>query len=94
MIKKLFELGATVTTPSIAALIKEDQNFLYEVSDCLRRHVSGDYSAMDVEDILANFEAIIGGFRVFSAYDTSKGRIWIITEADRSSTTIMFPDEY
>ena len=49
---------------------------------------------MEQEDIEANSEALRNGERLFAAYETSEGKIWIITEADRSATTILFPDEY
>ena len=62
---------------------------------CLTRHMAGDCGDVDEDDRLANLRAILhGGERVFSAYQTTLGRVWIITEADRSATTILLPAEY
>lgn len=61
----------------------------------LRRHVSGDWGELDEHDGGANAQALHSGARIFSAYFTVLGeRLWIITEADRSVTTILRPDEY
>ena len=49
---------------------------------------------MGEEDKAANEQALIEGNRIMGAYQTCKGKIWIITEADRSATTVLFPDEY
>jgi hypothetical protein len=63
--------------------------------DLLRRHVSGDWGDLDDDDRRANAEALETGARILSAYVTVLGeRLWIITEADRSLTTILRPDEY
>jgi hypothetical protein len=61
----------------------------------LRRHMSCDWLEMTDDDAEENELSLREGFRVLSAYRTSKGqKVWIITEADRSSTTILLPDEY
>lgn len=89
-----FEPGRMVMTRGIAALI-EDQASAQIVRRCLDRHLAGDCGEMCEEDVLANLRATThGGERVFSAYDTTLGRIWIITEADRSATTVLLPEEY
>lgn len=49
---------------------------------------------MDEEDKASNEQALIEGSRIMGAYQTCKGKIWIITEADRTATTILFPSEY
>jgi hypothetical protein len=56
--------------------------------------MSGDWSEMDVEDQQSNREAISEGSRIFSAYIIQGTKFWVITEADRSSTTILLPSEY
>ncbi len=70
---------------------------------CLSRHVRGDWGVVCAEDRKSNFEALRGGFRIFSAYpidpeEPCKGfgdnTLWIITEADRSATTFLLPEEY
>jgi len=59
------------------------------------RHMNLDPGVLNAEDQLANLQAVREGTRVFSAYELSDGtRIWIITEADRSVTTILLPEEY
>jgi hypothetical protein len=56
--------------------------------------MSGDWTEMDNEDQQANREAIVEGDRVFSAYTIQGIKFWVITEADRSATTILLPSEY
>ena len=61
----------------------------------VRRHALGDWGNVDAEDWSANEEALKAGARLLSAYDLGEGRrLWIITEADRSSTTVLLPEEY
>jgi hypothetical protein len=61
----------------------------------LTRHASGDWGDLDQEDLRENERSIKDGCRLLSAYILSTGaRIWIITEADRSSTCILLPEEY
>lgn len=61
----------------------------------LRRHVTGDWGELDAEDKKANEQAVRHGMRILSAYVTTTGeKIWLITEADRSATTLLLPDEY
>jgi hypothetical protein len=56
--------------------------------------MSGDWAEMENEDQQANQDAIIHGDRVFSAYTIEQTKFWVITEADRSMTTILLPSEY
>ena len=64
-------------------------------STFLDRHARGDWGEVDVEDQQANQDALLHGERLLSAYRTSAGvRLWVITEADRSATTILLPEEY
>jgi hypothetical protein len=59
------------------------------------RHIQGDWGNLSPEDVQENELALEHGFRLLSAYDlTDATRIWIITEADRSATTILLPSEY
>lgn len=91
--KALFSLGQVVGTPG--ALEKLNALGVTPIS-LIDRHISGDWSDMDEEDQQANRQALKEGSRVFSSYklppDSTK--IWVITEADRSSTTILLPEEY
>lgn len=81
----MFELGLLLVTNGINDKLD---------SLTLQRFTNADWGEMDPEDIEANNEALRNGERLFAAYETSEGKIWIITEADRSATTILFPDEY
>jgi hypothetical protein len=60
----------------------------------LSRHRSGDWGDVPTEDALANEAAAIHGNRVISSYEVAGERLWVITEADRSATTFLLPEEY
>jgi hypothetical protein len=62
--------------------------------DAYRRHLACDWSEMDPEDAEANRLAVENGGRIFSAYQYRGVRVWVITEADRSATTVLLPNEY
>jgi hypothetical protein len=87
-----FNLGQTVATPgALEALTESGQSPI----EFLQRHLSGDWGDVDDEDKQTNEDALIHGARLLSAYSTTKGtKLWVITEADRSSTCILLPDEY
>ena len=87
-----FALGQTYVTPGAEeALMIAGQTGI----EFLRRHMSCDWSELPDEDARENGLSLREGFRVLSAYRTAKGqKFWIITEADRTSTTILLPDEY
>lgn len=87
-----FSLGQTVATPgALAALAESEQSPAFFID----RHVTGDWGEVDADDRQANENALLHGERLLSAYRTLKGeKIWIITEADRSSTCVLLPDEY
>ena len=65
-----------------------------EVMTALRRHASGDWGDLCPEDAMANEAAVQEGSRLLSAYGQGEERFWIITEADRSATTVLLPDDY
>jgi len=91
MAKALFPLGRTYITPGALAVC---QSFPMPPDLLFVRHVSGDWSEMSVEDREANQGAITDGSRIFSAYQVGGERFFVITEADRSSTTILLAEEY
>ena len=62
--------------------------------DYLARHATGDWGELCAFDRRQNEIALREGYRVLSSYDVSTGRVWIITEADRSVTTILLPENY
>jgi hypothetical protein len=90
--QQVFELGQIVATPSaLAALEKAGQ----EPGDFLKRHVACEWGDMSAEDRKENDFSLEHGFRLLSSYRTNAGdKLWIITEADRSATTLLLPEEY
>jgi hypothetical protein len=60
----------------------------------LSRHVRGDWGDLDEQDKKENEFSVEKGFRILSTYGTGMTKLWIITEADRSVTTLLLPDEY
>jgi hypothetical protein len=93
MNKPLFELGKVVMTKGLASYFnKIDAN---KVQEFLHKHVTGDFGQLDKSDIKMNNEAIeTGEDRILSCYEYYSRKIYIITEWDRSYTTIMFAEEY
>lgn len=87
-----FELGQVLATPgAIETLARFAINPIILIS----RHLSCDWSEMDKDDQQANQEAVKNGTRIFSSYTIAENtKIWVITEADRSATTILLPSEY
>jgi hypothetical protein len=87
-----FTLGRLVSTPGAIRVLEESNQ---TPLDFLGKHAQGDWGEVNAEDKRANDRALVGGERILSAYRTRKGeRIWIITEADRSSTCVLLPSEY
>jgi hypothetical protein len=87
-----FELGQTVITPGAEEALEIAGQ---TATEFLRRHVSGDWGELSDDDVKENEISLDQGFRLLSRYETSKGeRLWIITEADRSATTVLLPIEY
>jgi len=90
-----FPLGRLVMTRGVNDRVAQDAKFAKFVMDSLKRHASGDWGNLSAEDKAENEGALEEGLRLFSAYESpGLPRIWIITEADRSATTILFPEEY
>lgn len=90
---QLFTLGVIVATPAALRTIEMcDGSF----TALLARHATGDWGDMDPADAALNNEAVSkGNDRILSSYKIGQGeKVWIITERDRSSTTILLPDEY
>lgn len=90
MAKAQFRLGRLLSTPGAVERISDS-----EMLRALERHVSGDWGNVCPEDAEANEAAVHERARLLSAYTTEDGvRFWIITEADRSVTTVLLPEEY
>lgn len=85
-----FSPGRLVATPNALARVPAD-----EIATSLVRHLSKDWGEIDEEDQKENDRAVRYGFRILSAYVSRAGvRFWIITEADRSSTCVLLPEDY
>jgi len=86
----LFRLGTIVATPNALSKLTQD-----DILRAIQRHQSGDRGDVDVHDREANDRALTEGTRLFSVYHSATGvKFWLITEADRSVTTILMPEDY
>ena len=87
----LFLLGMVTATPGFLDWAEANNvNYRHYV----KLHSIGDYGTMDAEDVQANKDAIKYGNRIMSAYEVDGTKFWIFTEADRSVTTLLLPEEY
>jgi len=84
-------LGRVVATPGALNLLMEAGE---DAFDYLARHATGDWGELCAFDHRQNERALREGARVLSSYPVGRERVWIITEADRSITTILLPGEY
>ena len=91
-VKPRFSLGQIVATPgALEALARANQ----QPGHFLNRHLSGDWGELSNEDKAENEYSLQHGFRILSSYKTVTGeKLWLITEADRSVTTLLLPEEY
>ncbi len=83
----LFSSGDILATPGAVGLG-------VELLPYLLRHLTGDWGDVDEFDKRQNDLAVKDGNRILSAYQTPAGKLWLITESDRSTTTFLLPDEY
>ncbi|WP_175772006.1 hypothetical protein [Paraburkholderia phenazinium] len=89
----LFPLGQVAATPgAIDVLDRTGTN----VTTLLSRHQNGDFGSLCAADVRLNLEAIVVGLRILSCYEIGvlRERVWIITERDRSVSTVLLPGEY
>jgi hypothetical protein len=85
-----FPLGQMLMTPGVQTRVPPS-----EMMQALRRHARGDWGDVDADDRKANDWSLANGERLLSSYKTTTGvKFWIITERDRSATTVLLPDEY
>lgn len=87
-----FSLGQVVATPgALEALTLSGQS----PEEFLKRHLNGDWGDVCEDDRQANEDALLHSERLLSSYHTSRGtKLWIITEADQTATTLLLPEEY
>jgi hypothetical protein len=81
-------------TCGVAAHVQENLEASYQMLECLQRHARGDWGDVCAEDKQSNDQALQDGDRILSSYMINGTKIWIITEWDRSVTTVLFPSEY
>jgi hypothetical protein len=87
-----FPLGRVVATPGALRVLEEANQNAFEF---LAKHQAGDWGELCEEDIRENEFSVLNRFRILSAYRTRNDvKIWVITEADRSATTLLLPEEY
>ena len=92
MITQILKLGRVVATPNAIEALQEAHQ---TPSEFLNKHLAGDWGDLCDEDKRANDQAVENGSRVLSAYVLTNGvKLWVITEADRSSTCLLLPSEY
>lgn len=84
-------LGRVVATPGALEMLAAAE---IDPGELLDRHRSGDWGELDTQDCRENERSLENGWRVLSSYLVGESRVWIITEADRSATTILLPEEY
>ena len=90
-----FELGQVVMTRGIADAMERSEIFTKEVNEAFTKYQNCDWGITCEEDAAMNTKAVkTGDDRILAVYYTDLGNIWIITEWDRSATTILFPSEY
>jgi len=86
----LFRLGRIVATPNALGELSQQ-----DMLSAIKRHQAGDWGELDEHDRQANDRALTDGTRLFSVYRSVNGmRFWVITEADRSATTVLLPEDY
>lgn len=87
-----FKTGRLLSTPGALDAMNEAQQ---SPMDFVSRHIYGDWGEVCAEDQQTNEEALEHNLRLLSAYRTRNAvKLWVITEADRSATTILLPEEY
>lgn len=87
--RSLFNLGQVVITANAANILTPSDILLG-----ILRHASGDWGTICPDDAALNDEAVVACDRILSSYGTEDRTFWIITEADRSATTILMPEDY
>jgi len=86
----IFSLGEIVVTPGQAG-----QLHLGEIASAVRRHAGGDWGELDEPDRQVNYQRVEGGGPIASIYKSSSGlKFYVLTEADRRTTTVLLPEEY
>lgn len=91
----MFDTGRVVMTSGVAELYKKDEIFAAHVAHSWMRYMKCDWGELDKSDYQLNDSAVMNyDNRILASYGKNNYKIWIITEWDRSATTILFPSEY
>lgn len=92
---ELFRMGHLIATANFNATMERmGLDSLGVGANLLARHASGDWGLVDEEDAKENRLSLKHNLRLMSVYDVRGVKVWVITEADRSSTTILLPEDY
>jgi hypothetical protein len=97
MYERAIPLGRLVATAAVASTLAQDQNLSSMIFGWLKLHERGECPHLDQEDRASNRRAIANGERVLTSWPTGRRdepKLWIITEADRSATTLLWPSDY
>lgn len=86
-----FRLGLTVATPGALDLLRANN---VEARALLKRHIVGDWGNVCKDDKRENDWSLANDARLLSSYPVGDGKVWVITESDRSATTILLPEDY
>ncbi|MDY0236631.1 MAG: hypothetical protein RBR71_11405 [Gudongella sp.] len=98
--ERRLKTGSVMMTAGIRNFLEESEENVIKVLECLERHKMCDWGDLSDDDREVNDAAVDLDMkgkpsdRIMSAYDVGENRIWIVTEWDRSVTTILFPEEY
>lgn len=92
----LFPLGQIVATPAALDVVsrRAERDSEFTVGSLIRRHHAGDWGDIDAHDQKVNADALKYGNRLMSVYGEGRDRLYVITEADRSITTVLTPADY
>lgn len=88
------KIGVLYATRQIDSLMKKNIQFSEEIDEAIYKFANNNWGDTCPEDALLNNLALETGERIVAVYKTCKGQIWIISEHDRKSTTLLFPSEY
>lgn len=89
-----FELGRIFISSGVHAGVEDKEYTMDDIMKLITKHAHGDWGDLSEDDKKINELAIENGDRILSSHNLKGEKVWIITEADRSQTTVLYPDEY